>query len=188
VSLRATVAVALAIVAAAEVSAASRARPRIDRLEVSQTDGRVNVSYRVADALTDEAVERVRSGIRLRFRHRVEILSRRAVPLWPSKTLARARIETEVAYDALTRTYALVRTVDVRSDGRTSPPITETRTTDSIDEVRSWMTDVDGVPSLAPLDGGSRMRVRVETVLGRRYALYVFPTRHTVAAEHRLEP
>ena len=42
------------------------------------------------------------------------MLRPRAVPLWPSKVLSRALIETSVGYDSLTRRYELARTIEIK--------------------------------------------------------------------------
>lgn len=182
----------LIVAALAQSSVASQpSSPRIDGFEIQRNGARFSISFRVLDGLSDDAVERVRSGMTVRYRHRVDITVRRSVPLWPARTLARGRIDASVSYDPLTRSYQLVRTADLKAAGGAdaTQPSSEERRTDSIEEVRRWMTEVVDLPLEVPVQhAGSRLRVRVETTMGRRYALYLFPTRHAVSAERKLEP
>ena len=61
---------------------------------------------------------------------------------------------------------------------------------DSLDEVQRWMTEFDELPSLElPIDvERQRLRVRVESTLGRHYVMYLFPARIDLSDERKLEP
>ena len=63
-------------------------KPAIDGLNAQLERNRVLVSFRVANGLSDEALEKIHSGIPVTFRHRVELLWRRSFPL-PSKSCSR---------------------------------------------------------------------------------------------------
>ena len=183
----------LALAAATPVAAAKRAdAPRIDALEVRmEGDSRIAVSFRVANGLAGKEMERIRSGLPVEQRHRVEIVSKRALGLWSAKVHSRVRVDTSAVYDSLTGRYELTRTLEV-GPGKNRPPRIqeESRTTESLDEVRSWMTEFGSLPSLDLPDAvpRARLRVRVSSTLGRRFVLYLFPDKLTVSAEQPLEP
>jgi hypothetical protein len=181
---------ALALALAPSTGAvASGAEPRITGLRVRPEAAHLLVSFEVEGALDAETMERVHSGLPLAYRHTVEVVGRRAIPLWPAKVLARARIDVRVQYDSLTRQYHLTRDLELRRRKAAPPAESETHGTESIEAMRSWMTRVEDLPLLdLPFDAGDeRLRLRVETSLGRRYVLYLFPGRVTVSAEQELE-
>ena len=64
----------------------------------------------------------------------------------------------------------------------------ERLSTDSPDRMREWMTEFDGLPSLEVPDDAVRERLilRVESTLGRRFVMYMFPAKITASAERRL--
>ena len=163
-------------------------KPVIDELTAQLEQDRVLVSFRVANGLSDEALEKIHSGIPVTFRHRVELLWRRSFPL-PSKVLSRTVIETRAEYDSLTQRYSLFRNLTFRGKQKKPAPQPErqSRVTQVTDEVRAWMTefvdlslDVPGAPA------GRRLKVHVDSALGRRYILLIFPGRLSASAEYRL--
>ena len=170
---------------------AKEGKPRIESLEFRRGADTVQVSFRVADGLSEGVLERIESGIPVSFRHRVDIVSRRALPLWPAKVLARLRVETSVVYDSLNRRYELLRTFDLRRPKKLEVEYEEQRqSTESVDDVRAWMTELTDIPALnIPATGHlERLRVRVESTLGRRYVMYLFPSQVTASSERRLSP
>jgi hypothetical protein len=186
-------AVALAAATALSPPADAASAARIAGLEVRRAGDRVFVSFGVDGAVTEDVVERIHSGIPVTFRHRVELLARRAVPLWPSRVLGRIRVEASVSYDALTRRYELRRQIEVKAGGATDEATGGTGgevSTESLQDVRAWLTELRDLPGLVLPQGAEseRLRVRVESVLGRRYVLYWIPTRVEAAAEQPLRP
>jgi hypothetical protein len=167
-------------------------RPTVEGLTALRSGDRAVVSYRVANGLSEEALERIDSGISVIFRHRIEIVSKRAFPLIPDKVRARVVVETTAEYDALTKRYALLRRIEVRSRQKklSPPPDEQTQTTLSQDEMRAWMTELREVEVFDPARRleGERLRVRVESEVGRRYLLLIFPASLTASAEQALEP
>ena len=164
-------------------------RPSIDPLVTQADGGRLVVSFGLVDAMSAETLERIHSGLPVTYWHSVEVTRPRTVPLWPARVLAEARIVTSVDYDSLTRQYRLTRKIELR---RPKEPIsTEAeRSTDSVEAMRAWMTQVPEIEmlDLAGPDELARVRVRVESALQRYYVFYMFPSRLTVSAERRLEP
>ena len=112
----------------------ARGKPRLELSEARRDGGRVAVSFRLANVLGEEALERMRSGVPVVYRHRVEVLGRRSGAPWPSKEHASMRIVTSAAYDSLTQRYELLRTIELgqrRDRGR--PPLEQRTQTDSIE-------------------------------------------------------
>jgi hypothetical protein len=165
--------------------------PRIDPFEARRDGDRVAVSFHVEGAVLGDALDHLQSGLRIEQRHRVEVLGRRPVPLWPAKTLARLRIDTSATFDTLTRHYELSRVIQRAARGERWETLREERhRTLSLDEVRTWMSEFTGLPELELPEEvrQARVRLRIESTLGRRFVLYLFPGSLTVSAELRLEP
>ena len=113
---------------------------RIEDLRATRTPAGISVSFRVAGAFDEELLDRLNSGIPVRFKHRVRVMAKRGIPLTPAKEIGRTRVETEVTYDALTGQYALVRETDFRQKGDAPPQRDAARTTSSETEMRRFMT------------------------------------------------
>jgi hypothetical protein len=159
-------------------AAGGSARPTVEGLELRAEESGLRVSFRVAGALSDEVLERVHSGIRLDFEHRVEILGRRVAVLFPRRRVARTDVITAVHYDSLTRRYELERSVAGRGWPKdlTPPVLVEHRSTSSVDEMRAWMTEIGDVPlPNPPPEAGTRFKVAVRTALGVRFLLLMLP-------------
>jgi hypothetical protein len=154
-------------------------KPAIVELSTRLEDGRATVSFRVENALSEEALERIDSGIQVAFR------------LMPAKVLARTVIHTRARYDALTRRYTLERVTEFKGPHKKQapPPADEQRFTTSADEMRAWMTELENIAVYDPVEPfaeDDQLKVRADSSLGRRYALYVFPTSVTASAEQPL--
>ena len=174
-------------------AAAGTGDPRVIGLRVEGGGEDYRVSYSVESALSEDILERIHSGMRIAFRHRIEMYAKRAVPLWFPKTLSWTVVETAVEFDGLTKQYHLSRSYSLRRKGKAWEGPTriadEERDTDSLDVVRIWMTEVDGVP-LLPVDSEvpiSRRRVDVTCSMGRKFVWMMFPVTVTASAESTLE-
>ena len=152
------------------------AGPQIESLSARWDGAEARVSYRVIGGLTDATLERIHSGIPVRFRHRIELRARRAVPIWPSRELGQTTVETQVEYDSLTQQYRLRRDTRLRDKGLSEPIVSEA-VTDSRDEMEAWMTQLADV-RVTPTGGraSGTLRVRVDVTLDRRWILLVFPS------------
>jgi len=164
-------------------------RPGVERLVTRTDGGRLLVSFALVNAISAETLERIHSGLPVTFWHSVEVTRSRTVPLWPARVLAEAKIVTSVDYDSLTRQYTLARTLELRRAKELTSTDTE-RSTDSVETMRAWMTELPEIEmlDLGEADEFARVRVRVESALQRYYVFFIFPTRLTVSAEHRLGP
>jgi len=182
-------AAALALLPACWTAAWAGAGPTIEGLAIDRRAGRLLVAYRVGGAMTDEVVERIRSGMPVAFEHEVEIVARRV--LWTARVVARERRRVEVTYDPLTRRHAL-RGERVRrlAGGPDGPAVAERAEAESLVDVEAWLTDVrvewpdDVVAGIR----AERLRVRVESSVGRRFVLWLFPGRQTASAERWIAP
>ena len=166
--------------------------PRVIGLRVEGTADGVRASYSVENAFSEDVLERIHSGMRVAFRHRIELFAKRAVPLWFPKTLSWTVVETAVEFDGLTKQYHLSRIYRLRRKGKAWEGPTriadEDRDTDSLDVVRVWMSEIDGVP-LLPVDSEapvSRWRVGVTCSMGRKFVWMMFPVTVTASAETSL--
>ena len=168
------------------------AKAYIDALEARRDAGRALFSFRLANGMTEERLERIHSGLGLQFKYRLDVLGKRPLPLLPRKLLARMNIRTSVEYDLLTRQYTVMRRLEVKSRRKrdVAPPDEQRIVTDSVDEVSTWMTAFEEIPVFdpaRPLPAG-RLHVRVSSTLGRRYTLLIFPTTIGAAGESWMEP
>jgi len=155
------------------------AGPPVVESLVARWDGvRVHVSYRVSGGLTDEAIERIHSGIPVLIRHRIELRARRGF-LRIARELGRTVIATHVEYDSLTQQYRLLREARVHRPsgaGRHEPVVEET-VTDSLEDMHAWMTRITDV-AVEPIAARpwAAARVRVDVTLDRRWVWFVFPS------------
>jgi hypothetical protein len=163
----------------------------ITGLEARVEDGAVRVSFELRDAFSEELGERLHSGIPVTFRHRVELVLRRAFVLAPNRLLDRTVVETRIEYDALTRQYRLHRSARSRARrGETEPypELVAERSTESLEDAVAWLTALRDVPVMlrAGVRDRGRLKVRVTSHLGKHLVLWVFPADDTVSAELRL--
>jgi hypothetical protein len=197
VSARALQAALMVAVVAAAPGVAIRSReaaqPSIEVLEARRTGQSVVVSYRIADLLPADVLERIHSGIPLRFRHRVELLEKRPGLFAGDRVHARATLEARVAYDSLTQRYELTRSIAMRpptggSSGEPEP-VEQRQVVDSEQEMQRFLSEVRELglfDALAAPEGSARLTLRIEVVLGRRWILLVIPTTETVTTELEL--
>jgi hypothetical protein len=160
-----------AVVLTAAVSAAQLQVTPLPR------DGRVLVSFKLANAFTDEIRAAVHSGLTISFVYRIDL--KRSSALWLDSTIATTEITATVRYDNLTRVYHVTRT----QDGR----IERAETTEREEDARTWLTsDFDKLPlfSSAALEANSEYYVRVRAHTTPRNASFVWPwVRHDVTGQ-----
>ena len=116
-------------------------------------DGRVHVSFSLAEGVTPELREAIRSGLPATITYEVEL--RRPEELWFDRTVASAQVTATVRFDNLTRQHQLLRTVDGRGE--------EPRMAEDEDAVRSWLTVFERLPlfDTARLEANTEYYVRV---------------------------
>ena len=157
----------------------------ISELAVQREAEVARVALRIQNGLSSTALERIDSGIPVAFRYRIDLQDRRSWWL-PTKVLARTTVEARVTYDTLTGRYSLTReVVYLGRERKRRPSVEQRQETDSVDDVRSWLTELTDVELFLPprLPRAERLRVRVETTIGRRYVMWIFPASLTISAE-----
>jgi hypothetical protein len=137
-------------------------------------DGRVLVSFELADGFTPEVYEAIHSGLPTTFAYEIEL--RRSVPFWIDRTLAAATVASSVKFDNLTRRHQLGRTLDGRME--------ESRVTEDEGEVRPWMTRFERVPLFRTtgLEANVEYYVRVRARTRPRDAWFFWPWDRGAAA------
>jgi hypothetical protein len=136
-------------------------------------DGRVLVSFTLADGFTAELQAATRSGMAATIAYEVEL--RRYGTLWFDRTLATSTVTAGARFDHLTRQHRLTRTVDGRGE--------EPRLTEDEAEVREWMTVFKQLPLFStqgfePI-GEYYVRVRARTRPRMNWFLF-WPWEHGV--------
>ncbi len=91
----------LAILLLAGALTASVAAAQTLQVTPLPRDGRVLVTFKLADAFTDEIRAAIHSGLTISFVYRVEL--KRSSALWLDSTIASTEIAATVRYDNLTR-------------------------------------------------------------------------------------
>jgi hypothetical protein len=99
-------------------------------------DGRVLVSFELADGFTPDVRAAIQSGLQTTFTYTVEL--RLHVPAWMDRTIASAVVTNAVQYDNLTRRHNVSRTIDGHVDDDT---VTEDESV-----VKQWMTTFKRLP------------------------------------------
>jgi len=163
--------------------------PRVDdlRATLAEDRSRATVGFRVEGGVTEDSLERIHSGIEVTLKYRLRMMADRAFPMLPWDEVARTRIQVAVTYDSLTGVYSLSRTLDVKARKKKDKPpeVVESRETNSVDEMRRWMTDFEDVALYDPAQSfpDKPLRVKLESDLGRRYVWLVFPGTLGASAE-----
>lgn len=183
---------ALVTVPHADARQRDEPKPEVVDLEMRREGDGLRASYRLIGCLPQQVMERIQSGIPIRFRHKVEVVQKRPGIFVADRVFARTLVETRVAFDSLTQRYQLNRALEVKSrQRRASPaPSIDQRLTASVDEMRSWMTRFDDVPLHDParaIPTDVELHVRVEVSLGRRWLLLIIPTTESITSELRVE-
>ena len=129
-------------------------------------EGRVMVSFQLADGYTDDVKDAIHSGLVTTFAYDVAI--RRGAAFWFDRTVAEASISASVKYDTLTRKFTVTRALDGRMNGADS--------TESETIVRDMVTKFDRLPlfSSAGLEPNAEyyLRVRAHTSPRTTWALW----------------
>ena len=130
-------------------------------------DGSVLVSFKLADAFTDDLRAAIQSGMTITFLYDVEL--KRGASLWLDRTIGTVTISASVKFDNLTRRYY----VTIAKEGR----IDSTEPTDSEATARRWLTEFNRLPlfSSAGLEANGEYYVRVRARTTPKSASFVWP-------------
>jgi hypothetical protein len=133
-------------------------------------DGKVLVSFKLNQELTEDIRTKIRSGMLVSFIYKVDL--RRGSAAWFDRTLASAVVKATVRFDNLTRRYHVTRTID----GRIGAGGAET--TDSEEVAWAWLTsEFERMPlfSSVRLESNGEYYVRVRAHAAPRDASFVWP-------------
>ncbi|HEY7058220.1 MAG TPA: DUF4390 domain-containing protein [Vicinamibacterales bacterium] len=174
---RLLVSIGIAWMAAATIAFAAAQTIQVTPLA---REGRVYVSFKLAEGLTDEVSEAIHSGLTITFSYDVDL--KRSAAVWFDRTIASTTVSASVKYDTLTRRYSVTRAYDGR--------IGSAESTESEDVVRGWLTSFDRLPlfSTDGLEPNAEYYLRVRVRTTPRFALLFFwpwGDRHDVAGMAR---
>lgn len=100
------------VLAALAVSTATLAAQQALRVIPLVRDGKVLISFSLADGYSDDVKAAIKSGLKTTFTYTIDL--RGDAPGWIDPVLASAVVSTSVQYDNLTRRHTVVRTIDGR--------------------------------------------------------------------------
>jgi len=151
------------------VGATGAQEPRIENLHVTRQNGRILVSFELLDALDDEMLERVQSGLptELAFTLRLE----RPRVFWFDKVFERSTLQVVAMYNAVTREYL----VNYKLDGR----LIDSRVVTDLPGLERAMTLIHSLPAFEVMEESppARLQLTVRADLGSKPFLFLFPNR-----------
>jgi hypothetical protein len=139
----------------------------IDALKVDLHDGQFRVSFHLDGAFTPDVEELLSSGLPISFRHTLRAYRRRAT--WLDRLVSQKAVTTTAHFDTLTKQYRLSRSVDEQ--------MADTRLTDKPEEMKTWMTLIEGVdlPVEAAGEPQDRYYIRVKSEIQKRFVFFFIP-------------
>ncbi len=143
------------------------ANPKISDLSYRMEGDVILVSFKLINAFPPEIEKRMKSGLKVSFRHFIEVIDPKWY--WWDKEYFKCEIVTTVKYDNLTKQYSLTKSVD--------GGLIESETTNGLNDVAVWMTEFSNVSggSVNNLKVGNKYVVRVKTELLNRNVLFFIP-------------
>jgi hypothetical protein len=155
-----------AMVLALTAAGAPEASAQSIRVTPVATDGRIRVTFLLADGFTDELRAAIRSGLPTTIVYEIEL---RRPSIWFDRTIASAEVSVRAEYDNLTRRYQVTRMQDGRLEW--------TRPAEREPDVRAWMTEFDRLPlfSTAGLEPNVEYYVRVRAQRSPRDSWFWWP-------------
>lgn len=140
--------------------------PRILDLQAVESDGSWTVSLQVENAFSEKVDDELRSGLPVTFRYIVEIYRKKG---WIRSRVVTRELEVTADFDSLTRQYRLTRELD--------GDVVASSATEKEEEMRRWMTRVDGLdmgalPSDLP---EGPLFVRAKCRLSSGFVVFFFP-------------
>jgi hypothetical protein len=171
----------LVFVMAALIAAAGATLAAAQTIQVTPLtrEGRIFVSFKLAEGFTDDIADAIHSGLTTTFTYEVEL--KRSAAMWIDRTIASATVSASCKYDTLRRKYSITRAYDGR--------IESAETTDSEETAREWLTSFDRLPlfTTVGLEANAEYYLRVRARASPRTALwFVLPwDRHDVAGMAR---
>jgi hypothetical protein len=151
------------------VPRAAAQEPRIENLSVARQNGRILVSFELLEALDDEMIDRVESGLPTELMYTLRLEHPRV--WWFDNVFERATLQVVAMYNAVTREYL----VNYKLDGR----LIESRVVNDLEELKRAMTLIHNLPAFEIEDElpPGRMQLTVRAQLGYKPILFLFPNR-----------
>src|SRR5437899_8774895 len=126
---------ALVVVVVIAAGAGARAADGLRVMPIAR-DGKVIVSFELADAYTQAMRDAITSGLKTTFTYDLEL--RTKVPAWMDRTIATVEVTTADQYDNLTRRHTLSRLVNGR--------VADVFVTEDESVVKTWLTTGTRLP------------------------------------------
>ena len=130
-------------------------------------DGRVLITFQMADGFTSDVREAIHSGLKTTFTYTIDL--RTSVAVWLDRTVESVVVSTSVQYDNLTRRHTVVRALDGRVEAA--------QVVESDDEVRQLVTRIDRLPVFRTvnLEPNREYYVRVRAEIRPRNGSFLWP-------------
>ena len=144
------------------------------RVRPLQRDGRIFVSFELADAFSGDILAAIGSGLTTTFSYDVEL--RRAIAFWFDRTMTSTTLAASVKYDNLTRRYHLSRS----QDGR----VEEAQVIQDEDTARDLMTHFDRLPlfSTTPLEANAEYYLQISARTRPQNGWFFWPWHRAAAS------
>ncbi len=147
-----------------------------DGIQVSTLirDGRVNVSFALAEQAMTDAEATIQAGLPTTFSYEVDL--KQSVSLWFDRTLSSAVVTATDQYDTLTGRHHLSRSIDGRLE--------DSRVTDDRAEVRRYVTEFDRLPlfSTSDLEPNTEYYILVRARTRPRVTWFFWPWDRSLAS------
>ncbi len=140
----------------------------LTELAVGLDEGRLEVSFRLRDAIDEELIERIEAGLPGGFRYQFKLV--RPSKVWFDNTVVSGDLEVVARYDAVTREYQ----VNYKQNGK----LTVSRMLKERAELESALTHFEQlIPfSLEDVNARRPLHLRMRAELGSRNILLLIPT------------
>lgn len=144
-------------------------KPRITELQIALDGRRVEASFQLTNAFSDELFERIQTGLASGFTY--QFVLTRDQKLWFENRLDSSTLEVTAMYNAVTREYL----VNYKQDGK----LIDSRIALDRAELERAMTHFSGLFlfQLEAVKPDKRLSVRARAELGSKTTLFIIPTR-----------
>ena len=143
--------------------------PRIEDLSVARQNGRILVSFTLLEALDQEMLDRVESGLPTELSFTLRLEHPRG--WWFDNVVDRVTLQVVAMYNAVTREYL----VNYKLDGR----LIESRVVNDLEGLEQAMTRIHSLPAFEITEElpPARLQLTVRAQLGSKPILFLFPNR-----------
>lgn len=144
-------------------------KPKVTDLEISLEGTRVEGSFALVNAFSDQLFERIQTGLASGFTF--QFVLTRDQKLWFENRLGSSTLEVTAMYNAVTREYL----INYKQDGK----LIDSRIALDRDELEQAMTRFENLSlfQLEKIKPDKRLSVRARAELGSKTTLLIIPTR-----------